>query len=300
MARQRAVTKGRLKVHDPFELVRWLALSQSDPRRALAELVQNSLDAGAGQIRVTRQRVKGKVCLRIWDDGEGVIPELDRPEALRYIATHIGHSRKRDLTPQERLRLMTQGQYGIGLLGFWSLGEALELRSSLPGHRAHRLILHRDRPDYVIEPLRGRLPFDERWTEVVIVDLHRRAPSTRPGARSLRRSATSGASATRSPTEPRQVTAVESSSTVTSPAPTTTDPPSSRLTKRRSSGAASAVPRRPSAVRTRLVGRSSGGGAAGVSSRAALSAAPGVPVSRITPPSPRSPIFTRPRPANPT
>jgi hypothetical protein len=41
------VRKGRLKVHDPFELIRWLALSQTDPRKALAELVQNSLDAGA-------------------------------------------------------------------------------------------------------------------------------------------------------------------------------------------------------------------------------------------------------------
>jgi len=169
------VTRGRLKVHDPFELIRWLALSQPDPRKALAELVQNSLDAGARSVRVLRQRKRGTPCLSIWDDGEGVIPELDRPEALKYIATHIGHSRKRTLTPQERLELMTQGQYGIGLLGFWSLGEMLEIRSSMPGQRAHRLLLYRDRPDYRIEPLRGRLPLDERWTEVVVVGLHQEA-----------------------------------------------------------------------------------------------------------------------------
>ncbi|MGE5345447.1 MAG: hypothetical protein ACM3JH_05775 [Acidithiobacillales bacterium] len=70
---------------------------------------------------------------------------------------------------------MTQGQYGIGLLGFWSLGELLEMRTSLPGQRAHRLQLYRDRPDYLIEPLRGRLPFDERFTEVVVAWLHREA-----------------------------------------------------------------------------------------------------------------------------
>jgi hypothetical protein len=169
------VTRGRLKVHDPFELVRWLALSQPDPRKALAELVQNSLDAGARSVRVLRQRKRGEPCLTIWDDGEGVIPELDRPDALKYIATHIGHSRKRTLTPQERLELMTQGQYGIGLLGFWSLGEMLEIRSSMPGQRAHRLLLYRDRPDYRIEPLRGRLPLEERWTEVVVVGLQREA-----------------------------------------------------------------------------------------------------------------------------
>ncbi len=171
--RGRDVTTGKLRVHDPFELIRWLALSQPDPRKALAELVQNSLDAGARRIRVTRLRRNRVPMLSIWDDGEGVIPELERPEALRYIATHVGHSRKRTLTPQQRLELMTQGQYGIGLLGFWSLGETLEMRTAIPGQRAFHLLLHRDRPDFVIEPLRGRLPLDERWTEVVVHGLHR-------------------------------------------------------------------------------------------------------------------------------
>ncbi len=41
---------GRLRAADPFELIRWLARSQHDPRKALAELVQNSLDAGATHI----------------------------------------------------------------------------------------------------------------------------------------------------------------------------------------------------------------------------------------------------------
>jgi len=172
-----------VRAHDPFELIRWLALSQPDPRKALAELVQNSLDAGAPRVRVIRMREKGVACLRIFDDGEGVIPEMDRPEALRYIATHIGHSRKRSLSPQERLTLMTQGQYGIGLLGFWSLGQMLEMRTSVPGQRSHRLVLHRDRPDFLIEPLRGRLPLDERWTEVVVVGLHRAAQAALLGRR---------------------------------------------------------------------------------------------------------------------
>jgi hypothetical protein len=173
--RQPDVVRGRLKVHDPFELIRWLALSQPDPRKALAELVQNSMDAGARTIRVTRVRERGVPCLRILDDGDGVIPELERSEALRYVASHVGHSRKRRLSPQERLQLMTQGQYGIGLLGFWSLGEALEIRSSVPGQRPHRLVLYRDRPDYRIEPIKPRELFHDRWTEVVVTDLHRDA-----------------------------------------------------------------------------------------------------------------------------
>src|SRR3990170_147233 len=128
-ARESSVEEGQVRVHEPFELIRWLALSQPDPRKALAELVQNSLDANARHIRILRVREKGIPCLKIHDDGEVVIPELERDDALRYIATHIGHSRKRSLSPQERLALMTQGQYGIGLLGFWSLGEMLEIRS---------------------------------------------------------------------------------------------------------------------------------------------------------------------------
>lgn len=180
--RDSSVEEGHVRVHDPFELVRWLALSQPDPRKALAELVQNSLDANARHIRIVRVREKGVPCLKIHDDGEGVIPELDRPDALRYIATHIGHSRKRSLTPRERLHLMTQGQYGIGLLGFWSLGELLEIRTSMPGQRPHRLILYRDRPEYKIEPLRGKLAFEERFTEVVVASLGKEA-STAVGAR---------------------------------------------------------------------------------------------------------------------
>ena len=78
---------------------------------------------------------------------------------------------------------MTRGQYGIGLLGFWSLGEMLEIRTSVPGQRAHRLILYRDRPDFRIEPLRGRLALDERWTEIVIVGVHRAALGTLIGRR---------------------------------------------------------------------------------------------------------------------
>jgi hypothetical protein len=163
--------RGMLKARDPFELIRWLAYSQPDPRKALAELVQNSLDAGAASVRITRTHEESSTCLKIFDDGGGVIPEMERREALQYVATHIGHSRKRHLSPQERLSLMTQGQYGIGLLGFWSLGERLEMRSAVPGDRPHRLVLYRDRPGYVIEPLREHLPLDDRWTEVVVFDL---------------------------------------------------------------------------------------------------------------------------------
>jgi signal transduction histidine kinase len=76
------VRTGRLRAADPFELIRWLARSQTDPRKALAELVQNSLDAQARTVTITRVRERGVTTLRVRDDGEGVIPELERSEAL--------------------------------------------------------------------------------------------------------------------------------------------------------------------------------------------------------------------------
>ncbi len=186
----KSVQKGRLRVHDPFELVRWLALSQPDPRKALAELVQNALDAQATYVEVVRYRKKGIACLEIRDNGVGVIPEFPRDEALRHMATNIGHSRKRSLTPRERLELMTQGQYGIGLLGFWSLGQTLEVESWRTKQergpegedqkkevndqqgRPHRLTLHRNRRDWLIEPLRRRKAPDLPSTVVRIVGIH--------------------------------------------------------------------------------------------------------------------------------
>jgi hypothetical protein len=166
---------GRLRAADPFELIRWLARSQPDPRKALAELVQNSIDAGARRIQIARRRERGVTALHVLDDGEGVIPELKRSEALTYIATHIGHSRKRNLSPEQRRELMMQGKYGIGLLGFWSIGKTLEMRTQLPGAPPFVLRLYEDSPRYEIERLRSRLALGERYTEIVIRQLHRPA-----------------------------------------------------------------------------------------------------------------------------
>ncbi len=166
---------GKLRAADPFELIRWLARSQPDPRKALAELVQNSIDAGARRVEIVRLRERGVTALHVVDDGEGVIPQLTREDALTYIATHIGHSRKRNLTPQERRELMLQGKYGIGLLGFWSIGQVLEMRTHLPGQPAYLLRLFEDSPRYEIERARGRLSLGERSTEIVVRALHRPA-----------------------------------------------------------------------------------------------------------------------------
>jgi hypothetical protein len=183
-ARREDVRTGRLRAADPFELIRWLARSQTDPRKALAELVQNALDAGARHVTVTRLRERGVTALRILDDGEGVIPESSRAEALAHLATHIGHSRKRNLTPEQRRELMLQGQYGIGLLGFWALGAELEMRTRVGGGETWALCMWEEQPSFEVAPLRGRLGLEvATWTEVIVRRLHRPALMTLTGRR---------------------------------------------------------------------------------------------------------------------
>ena len=77
----------RLRPANPFDLIRLIAHSQSDPRKAMAELVQNSLDADAERVTITRHRQRGDVVISVVDDGRGVFPDAERPDALRRIAT---------------------------------------------------------------------------------------------------------------------------------------------------------------------------------------------------------------------
>ena len=161
-----------LRPADPFDLIRWLARSQSDPRKAVAELVQNSIDAHARHVAVSRRRMRGGPALTVRDDGEGVLPGLGREEALRYIATNIGSSRKRSLSPEERRRLVVTGQYGVGLLGFWSIGHRMEIRSRVAGSSVHVLRLVEDEPRVRLDELPAEIGSSETFTEIVVTELH--------------------------------------------------------------------------------------------------------------------------------
>ncbi len=172
-ASSRHSVRVRLKPADPFDLIRLLARSQNDPRKAVAELVQNSLDAGATEVTILRHRRRGSgVCLSVMDNGGGVLPQMGRPEALQHLATNIGHSFKRALSPEERLRLLQQGKYGIGLLGFWSIGRQMEMRSRVGGSEVWVLRLEEEQPHGTLSPDRGQRTLDPTWTEVAIRGVH--------------------------------------------------------------------------------------------------------------------------------
>jgi hypothetical protein len=172
-----------LKPADPFDLIRWLARSQSDPRKAVAELVQNSIDADARAVRIDRRRVRKSPSLVIRDDGRGVLPELPRQEALHTIATNIGASRKRGLSARERHEQVVAGKYGIGLLGFWSVGHRMEIRSRVGGGEVWvlRLVEENERAEIARERL--AMESEDTFTEVVIAELHESAARMLGGRR---------------------------------------------------------------------------------------------------------------------
>lgn len=176
MAKPVPAARVRLRPQNPFDLIRLLARSQSDPRKAVAELVQNSLDAGARRIELVWLNEKGKRVLRLWDDGAGIFPELAREDALRRIATTIGHSHKRNLSPSERREQMILGKYGIGLIGFWSVSAAMEIESRVGGGPALCLHLFEDQERAEILKVRAKALADEpTYTEITLRGLHEAA-----------------------------------------------------------------------------------------------------------------------------
>ena len=160
--RQRS--SGNLRIGDHWNAITIIALSQSNPLKAVAELVENSIDAGARTIVITRGKEKGQHYLRVKDDGEGVRRNADGEPDFHYVATHVCDSIKRQLKVQGARGL--QGEFGIGLLSFWTLGEELLLTSASADGRAFQMHLKKGDPSYRITH-RPTL-FAEAGSEVLI------------------------------------------------------------------------------------------------------------------------------------
>jgi hypothetical protein len=157
-------TSGNLRIGDHWNAITIIALSQSNPLKAVAELVENSIDARAKTIVITRGKEKGQHYLRVKDDGEGVRRNADGEPDFHYVATHVCDSVKRQLKAQGEGGL--QGEFGIGLLSFWTLGEELLLTSASADGRAFQMHLSKGDPSYRITH-RPTL-FAEAGTEVLI------------------------------------------------------------------------------------------------------------------------------------
>src|SRR5450631_2092639 len=157
-------SSGNLRIGDHWNAITIIALSQSNPLKAVAELVENSIDARAKTIVITRGKEKGQHYLRVKDDGEGVRRNADGEPDFHYVATHVCDSIKRQLKAKGVGEL--PGEFGIGLLSFWTLGEDLLLTSAGADGRAYQMHLRKSDPSYRITQ-RPTL-FADPGTEVLI------------------------------------------------------------------------------------------------------------------------------------
>src|SRR5690242_8558923 len=163
--RRKSRTSGNLRIGDQWNAITIIALSQSNPLKAVAELVENSIDARAKTVVITRGKEKGQHYLRVKDDGGGVRRNADGDPDFQYVATHVCDSIKRRLKTAGDARGV-QGEFGIGLLSFWTLGEDLLLTSPGDDGRAWQMHLRKGDPSYSITQ-RPAL-FTEPGTEVLI------------------------------------------------------------------------------------------------------------------------------------
>jgi hypothetical protein len=146
---------GKLRIGDDWNAINIIALSQSNPLKAVAEFVENSIDAHARHITIIRGRSRGQSYLKVIDDGDGVpLADHGKPN-FKYVATHICDSIKRQMKAHGQRGI--QGEFGIGLLSFWTVGESLSLVSPGSDGKAYEMRMAKGVPTYSVAPVRRLL-----------------------------------------------------------------------------------------------------------------------------------------------
>ena len=161
-------TKGKLRIGDDWNAITIIALSQSNPLKAVAEFVENSIDAGATEVEIIRGREKNEPYLRIRDNGSGIPKDDGGLPNFKYVATHICDSIKRQLKARGAGSGL-QGEFGIGLLSFWTVGETLLMRSPSADGKSYEMRMAKGDPNYTVT--QRRTLFSESGTELTIKPL---------------------------------------------------------------------------------------------------------------------------------
>lgn len=166
-SRDHSSKRGKLRIGNDWNAITIIALSQSNPLKAIAELVENSIDARATNISIVRGRSEGRHFLEVRDNGQGIPRDADGRPDFRYVATHICDSVKQKLKLEGVAGL--QGEFGIGLLSFWTLGEELALTSTGADDRAWQMIMRKGDPSYAVKAKRSL--FSEPGTHLRVANL---------------------------------------------------------------------------------------------------------------------------------
>ena len=165
---------GKLRIADHWNAISIIAKSQTNPLKAVAEFVENSIDARAKQIVIIRGKKRGEFYLKISDDGDGIPKDKVGLPDFRRVATHICDSIKRQFKLEGAKGI--QGEFGIGLLSFWTVGRNLSMTSCGEDGYIYKMTMAKDSPDFSVTKKKVLLPF--KGTDVTIYPLL-------PGLRSL-------------------------------------------------------------------------------------------------------------------
>ena len=147
--------QGKLQIGDQWNAISIIAHSQTHPLKAVCELTENAIDAHSTEISITRRRKDGEMYLELQDDGDGVRLNEEGLPNFDYIATHICDSMKRYLSGDDKSGV--HGEFGIGLLSFWSLGDELRMASAGKDGKVYELFMQRGDDGYSVRPVRGKL-----------------------------------------------------------------------------------------------------------------------------------------------
>ena len=168
------IRSGKLRIADHWNAISIIANSQANPLKAVAEFVENSIDARAKQIVIVRGKKKGAFYLKISDDGEGIPRDEQGLPDFPRVATHICDSIKRQFRSEDAKGI--QGEFGIGLLSFWTVGQNLSMTCCGADGQPYQMIMAKDSPDFAVSKKRILLPY--KGTDLMIYPLL-------PGLRSL-------------------------------------------------------------------------------------------------------------------
>lgn len=172
--KKKGVRSGKLRIADHWNAISIIANSQANPLKAVAEFVENSIDARAKQIGIVRGKKNGAFYLKITDDGEGIPRDEQGLPDFRRVATHICDSIKKQF--RSRGAEGIQGEFGIGLLSFWTVGQNLSMTCCGADGKPYQMTMAKDSPDFAVSRKRILLPFE--GTDMMIHPLL-------PGLRSL-------------------------------------------------------------------------------------------------------------------
>ncbi|MFC1585217.1 ATP-binding protein [Fibrobacterota bacterium] len=178
-SKKKPAVTGKLRIGDQWNAISIIARSQTNILKAVCELVENSIDANGKNIQIVRKRKDKFVYLEFFDDGDGIKLNEERLPDFKYVATHICDSLKRYLSVEEKSGI--HGEFGIGLLGFWSLGKELHLFSKGGDDKAYEMVMKAGKQSFKVFP--SRLDMLGYGVRIIIGPLHQTTKGILSGER---------------------------------------------------------------------------------------------------------------------